>query len=623
MKRIVAFALALFCVLSIMPAAFAEENGPLTVKDLNTDSTNGSHAKDYYQTASIEMSYRETVDLTGDTTGYSRYTNAWYPRVKKVKDDLFLMVYMYDRLGPHIYWNTSKDGVNWENPQVLFDNRTEDKKVTLTGGPLDGTADRLCAMTPDACVLANGDILCVYAVRPNKGYHDYPDLAGLYLVRGKVGADNTVTWGAHTKIYTGQAWEPYIWQHPDGRVEIYWTSIVAYASMYGFDEEKRSTCTMLITSEDNGATWTPNVQPGDTNHYVAYRVYNEYIGDRIPFGTNADGSPKYTEAVPYFGGQMPAATRLYDGRTMLALEVQKLDDSFDFSFATSDKNGKWKELGLLENGPANAQQSIFDAAGPYLARFPSGEVYLTYHWAGKQYYRLGDPEGTEFTARSWFAAPGKGGMWGSSELLSSHEVLTATSIEYAENKYGVQLTHSYLNHRVNAAKATVTVDGSYADWADNTDALFVGSESQAQMTVQTAHDADNVYFLINRVDDYLQEGDTVAVNIGVGKAKFYTVTADVNGTCKITYTENGVTKAANGNTNAVAKTFGTVGNNKDTDRGMLVELSVPKSLVGLSGAASFVARPELCNVDAGGTIRDTLTGVSHFVTALWPEVVLK
>ncbi len=355
-------------------------------------------------------------------------------------------------------------------------------------------------------------------------------------------------------------------------------------------------------------------------------MYNEYIGDKIPYGTKADGTPMYTEAVPYFGGQMPAATRLYDGRTLLAVEVQKLDNDFDFSYAISDKNGNWKHLGLLEKGPETARQSVFKAAGPYLATFPSGEVYLTYHWSG-QHYRLGAPDGSAFSNKVYSAAYEKeagasgGNLWGSSELLSSHEVLTATQLKFSDSEYGIQLVHSYLNHRTNAKKMTPTVDASAADWAENTDAYFVGSESQAQMTLQTAHDDENLYFLISRQDMHLQEKDSVSVNIGVGLAEFYTVTVDANGSCKLTHFLNGVTKEVKG-AKAAISVVGTIGNPEDTDEGYLAEISVPKSAVGLSGATFYYVRPELVNVDGTGSVKDTLTGVSCISTALWPEVKL-
>lgn len=82
MKRFLCLLLTAALLLPIANAAEVE-TVLRTIKELNTNSEVGSHADDYYQIASIERSYRETVDLTGDSTGSTRYTNAWYPRVTR------------------------------------------------------------------------------------------------------------------------------------------------------------------------------------------------------------------------------------------------------------------------------------------------------------------------------------------------------------------------------------------------------------------------------------------------------------------------------------------------------------------------------------------------------------
>ncbi len=602
------------CMTAVLGSAAASELP--TIKELNQSSTVGSHAGDDYLRASMEINFRETVDLRSSSTGHTRYDNAFYPRIKKIKDDLYLLLFMYGQLGPHLYYATSADGVNWNAPQVLYDNRLSTRVITYTDGPLAGTTDRYCATGAEACVLDTGEILCVYAVRPNKGYHDYPDHSGLWTRRGIVNADGTIAWGEEEKIYTGHAWEPYIRQRSGGQIEIYWTSIVAYATMYGFDEEKRSTCTMLMTSDDNGKTWTPDIQPGDKNNYVATRVYQEYIGDKVPFGTKL-------AAVPYFGGQMPVATTLYNGKTLLALEVQHLDQSYDISFAVSEENGAWKELALTEEGPDSSVRSTIAGTSPYVVAFPSGEVYMTYtHGGGSNLrYRMGNPDGTAMSPKEFVASPGTVGMWGSCELVSSHEVITAAQ-DRSKEKMGIRLVHAYLNHRINAPRTTVTVDGKIDDWTGNTDALFVGSQSQAQVTLRTAHDAENVYFLLSRLDTDLCDADTVTVHIGVADTAYYSVTADLKGIREITYFANGVTtKVANGGKAAV-KIFGTVNKGTDTDEGALIEISVPKKLVGLAGKTAYPIRLELANADGNTWIRDSFTGVSWFSTGLWPMVEL-
>ena len=593
----------------------------VAIKDLDQKSTNGDHANDDISTASLEINYRETVLLSSSTTGQTRYDNAWYPRIKKVSDDLYVLFWMYGQLGRHLYVAYSSDGYNWTNPEVFWaaDNS---KKFTHTYGPLAGKEDQMLAVNADACVLDNGDILCVYAVRPSSGYGyaDYIPMNGIFMRRGTVNEDNTVTWSDEVQLTKGQVWEPFIFQRDDGQVEIYWSCAIAYIDLYGFDKDKRSTCVSMIYSTDNGETWSPETTP--ENNYVGMRVYQEYIGDKVPYGTNEDGTPMYTEAVPYFGGQMPSATELYNGKSLLAVEVNEINgDDFHISLATSGEDGVWKNLDMLEQSSEGANFDPFDhdGAGPYLATFESGEVYLTYNLNAAMRGRLISPDGTTID-KEFRPAPDAKGSWGATEILGTHRV--ATTFPNAGDTRSIYIYYSYLNHRVNAPKATVSVDGYTNDWTNNTDALFVGSETQAQITLRTAHDSDNVYFLISRLDTYITEGDTTTICIGAGTSNYYRVVVGLDGIQSISYIEGGNVKSTVTGGSAVVKVLGTVGNNEDKDEGVVTEVSIPKSLVGLVGATSFTVNPSLSNQDGSGSTNDTLTGVSTFTTTRWPSVVL-
>ena len=580
----------------------------VSIKDLNKNSTEGSHANDNYLTSSLEINFRESIDLRSSNTGATRYDNAWYPRIKKVNDNLYVMFFMYSQLGQHLYWTTSTDGYNWEKPEVFWG--SSDHKFTYTYGSLKGTADRYYAVNADACVLDNGDILCVYAVRPCSGYssNEYTDMNGLWMRRGTV-KNGKITWSAEKKIYTGHLWEPYIMQRTDGRIEIYWSSSVGYVQKYGFDSDKRSTCTAMIYSTDNGNTWTPDIQPG-ADDYVPIRVFQQYVGDKVPYGTNIS-------AVPYFGGQMPSAVRLYNGKTLLAVEVQDLKKDFRISLGISKAGGEWTALGLTETGPEVKMEDLFDGAAPYLARFVSGEVYLTYGSGGKTYGRMISPDGTQADGKAALAAEGVKGSWASSEIVGSHEVIVAAQSKI-DDKYGIHLVHAYLNHRINSPKITVSADGYTNEWTDNTDALFVGSDSQAQITLRTAHDDENVYFLVTRLDDVLTEKDKAVIYIGADEG-YYRIILNTDGLEALEYKSS---KLSTDGVACITKIFGTVGVNSDTDDGIVYELSIPKPLIGLEGKASFAALPLLNNSDGGSVITDTLTNASITQQSRWPTVVL-
>ena len=517
------------------------------------------------------------------------------------------MFWMHGQLGQHLYYATSEDGLTWNAPKVLWN--AANHPVTYADGSLQGETDQYFAVNADACVLQNGEILCVFAVRPTKGYKsdEYIDLHGMYMQRGTVQADNTIKWSSAKKIYTGHLWEPFIFQRSDGQIEIYWSSIVGYIEKYGFDDDKRSTCTTMIVSNDNGKTWTPNIQPGAAS-YVAKRIFQQGIGNKVPAGN-------YTTAVPYFGGQMPSAVQLCNGKTLLAVEVQQLDKSYDISMATSKDGGAWDALDLTQTGPSTKKENLFDGAAPYLARFPSGEVLLTYNTNSTFYGKMVSPDGQKISSTPFEAAPGVSGFWGASEVVGSHAIITTYPYinKQSDGTYdnALHLFYSYLNHRVNAKKISVNVDGYTNDWENNTDALFVGSASQAQITLQTAHDKNNLYFLIRRADNSLKTADTAIVYIASGASSYYSITLDTSG--NYTVQKSGSSTTLSSGTTAVKKVTG----------GIVIECAIPKSAVGLTSATAFQVAPALKNTDSSAAaITDMLTGITTSSTANWPSVIL-
>ena len=588
------------------------------IAELNTKGTDGDHADDDYNAASVEADFRTKAELTAAKTGYYRYENAWYPRVKKVRDDLYLLLYHYGELGLHMYYATSRDGVNWNEPQTLY--RGQDHMLTYTepakngDTSLIGKTENYAAVNPDAVVLQSGEILCVFAERAPSGYRIYADLCGLFLLRGKATEAGGIEWSQPTKIYAGQVWEPGIQQRSDGTVEVYFTQIAPYIDLYGFDSEKRSGGVGLIVSKDNGYSWTPNIQAGDTNHYRATTVVQTALGSKV----GSDGVSR-----PYFGGQMPVPVELYNGKTLLVFEIQDLNLKFWGSYATSGENGVWRALDLEEVGPETLSETVYSVGSPYVTRFASGETYMVYNKGARLYGRLGKPDGTAFANKD-FQTMEAVGIWGSAEPVGSHAVIVSNQHKTADGNSGLMLVREYLNHRINAPSAKVTVDGYTNDWDDieNTDALFVGSESQAQMTLRAAHDDENVYFLLSRSDDFLQDGDTMTVCIAAGAAADYRITVGVDGIRSIEHYVNGAKQQTLTGGTAAVKVLGTVGNNDDRDEGYVAEIAIPKALVGLADAKSFKVRPALVNVDGSGSIADTLTGVSAFSTSLWPTIVL-
>ena len=585
-----------------------------SMDDLNTNVTDGSHLKDDYNTAYLETNFRENaIVLSSAETTYTRYDKAWYPRIKKVNDDLYLLLWMYGQYGQHIYYATSSDGVTWNAPEVLWNSKNY--PFTYEGGSLDGEEDYLHAMNADACVLDDGSVLCVFAVRGPNGYREYPDYCGLYTVRGTADG-STLTWGEPEKVYTGQVWEPSVLQRTDGQIHIYYTQVAPDIVQYGYDEDHRSTESGLIISSDNGETWTPSVEAGDTNYYRALTIYREYVGDK-------DGRPHYN-------GQMPVGVQLATGKILLAVEIKNLNGTFRISYATSNAGGEWDDLDENEEG-TYTNLTTYPNSSPYVDRFPSGEIFLTHNYGSKLVARLGAPDGSEF-GKAFSAAPDCSGIWGACATVGSHkmatvmqnQVITTDDDGNEVQNNEIRLFYYYLNHRINAKEISVVVDGYINEWTNNTDALFVGSDTQAQTTVQVAHDKDNVYFLISRLDKYLTSKDSTVLHIADGDTNYYTVTFNVKGTYTVTYTSGETVTTVTTNGSSSVKRYGTIDTNTNIDTGVYVEFAVPKSEVGLNGASSFKAVPALINKDTSTTTTtDTIDDVDMTSTENWIEVILE
>ncbi len=584
-----------------------------SIKELNLDAAEGSHANDDITTASMENSYRETYALNSGTMGHYRFDTAFYPRIKKLNDSLYVMFFMQAQTGPNLFWATSSDGVNWNIPQVLYN--IADYVFTYKDGEKAGTEDKIIAANADAVLLDNGELLCVYCVRPGGGYQPYPGLSGIVTRRAKITADNTLEWGEPQKVYSGQCWEPFVRQREDGVIEIYWSSPVAYLSRYGYDDDMRSAGVLMIRSTDNGFTWTPDVKEDDQNHFEALRIFNQYLGEKVHTRQPDLG------ALPYFGGQMPSVVTLLDGRAFLAAEVRILDLSFTIATHISGEKETWTVHDYLQPTKNSDPKDNFPGMAPYLVRFPSGEVLLSYTRSKSSYYRMISPDGLTID-REAKAVPDSYGEWGAIEMVSGHEVINVQE-RRGDTATSIVMNHAYLNHRTNAKRVAVSVDGYTNEWNNNTDALFIGSETQAQIAVQTAHDAENVYFLINRLDAYLTEGDSVTLNIAVGASSYYRIKVGIDGIVQTEYVEGGATKKTVDGGKAVVKLFGTIGNADDRDEGAVIELSIPKANLGLTGAESFKLSPALANQDGIGVVSDGLSGVSPFLTERWPAVVLE
>ncbi len=571
-----------------------------SIYDLNTDSENNSNAGG---NAYIELDRSSMVEL--DENDHARYQNAFYPRITKVKDNLYLMTLNYAQEGMHLYYTTSTDGKNWEAPKVLYN--AANNTFTHESGSMKGQEDAYYATTADHCLLNDGTILCVYSRRPCSAYalKEYAALSTLEVVRGTVNKDNTIKWSEPVSVYHGQNWEPEILQRSNGTVEIYFTHIAPMLYKYGFQDSMRSSGVGMISSTDGGYTWVPNVTKAP---FEAKRVYQFAAGDLTISG----------KKVPFVHGQMPGVVELAQGdKMMLVAETRTVNRSYHMiSKAYSNAGCEWTELAIDEAGPSNVNNDVFRGAAPTLMRFVSGEILLTYNNSSMLYTRLLNNRGTNMSTAYesnifYNNKDTDGGFWSHATPISSHVALVSMSYkrykgaapETVDDKDVLHNTtvigKVHLNHPIDATKKNIVADGNLQEWKPIKDALFVGSLTpDVQAAYRFAYDDAYIYVAIDRTDKSNNKDDTNYVCIA---------TKDGYVKAEISYGDytlpNGVT-----------------GGTKSASGGRVYELAFDRAALGLTGDTINVC-PGFTDVAAD--VDDRINGIELNDTSTWIKINLK
>lgn len=558
------------------------------IRNLNTAPAVADSHKDETGSASLELDFRNAVSIRATKLGTN---TAFYPRIKKLSDGSFILFYNTGQTGPSIKYMKSADGVEWGESKFLAESES------LEGG------DRSLYATADAVELANGDLLVVYSYRTEKTYTKDLSKSGIAL---RISKDKGETWSEPRSIYVGMNWEPHLLQDKNGTVYCTFTHTAPYVHLYGYNNTIRSSGAAIVRSTDNGETWTPEVMGAP---YTAQRVMQSYIG--------------MLEGRKIFNDQMPVMLQLNSGKLMIACESRQLDNKYYISIGYSD-DGWAKELGIEEVGPSERSTNLFRGAGPYLAQFPSGETVLSYAY-NSFLTKIGNAEGKNFGAEDKpFVAISSACMWGTLEPDTDHSVIGAFEDKRTVNNQSITfITYGsmYLNHRINAKNTSTAITADPADWSNNTDALFVGSVSQAQSTYRFAHSGDKVTVLVERLDRELTDGDKDIIFLaGEGASTFVKITVNAEGVDRVQSFDGKSYK--NVDKDSVPFAVNTVTEGDKDGRGYVVEFSIDKSLIPGLGDVLMV-NAQLANEDDGEKFEnDTFAYTTLTDVSTWQPVVL-
>lgn len=564
-----------------------------------TDKTINSHEGDE-GASSLELDYRGYTEVTPSTLTVSA---ANYPRIKKLPNGQYILFWHNNSVGANVFYTRSSDLKNWEPVKKVF---------AATPITVNGQSDERSYSNADALVLQNGELMVVASFRAKNHFRKDNAYNGIMMRKS---SDNGQTWSEEQVIYRGSNWEPQILQLPSGEIQVYFTHSGAKSQMQiemGWigDDMVPSSGTAIARSYDNGKTWKAN-QP---NSYAGYAISQRYI-DTV-------------RGIDVFTDQMPCALLLNKYNTIaVAMESKAFYgvDYYNISVAYSDDN--WSRiLGIDEEGPSDKQKDLWNGGAPYLKQFPSGETILSYNARNVYYIRLGDAKARKFYNPCLPFGEEMTGVWGSLELDGSHTVI-GTVQDRSSGSSNILIGRMNLNHTVAAGNMTPTIDGDNWEWSNNTEAFFVGSESQAQASVRLSYDKDNVYVLVERLDVDLRPEDTVSVylnpdsqGLGESSLRLTVGTSGLQQTAR--YSGGRWTDTAVSGARGEVLLRGTVGDSSDQDEGYAVEVVIPRAAL-QANASTLRCALVLYNQDKGTSrIEDSLDSVTLSQPTSWLKVRL-
>ncbi len=524
-----------------------------------------SHAADW-KNSSLKLDRRSFINLGSGVTTTPEPT---YGRMIRLQDGSYILL-CQDRVdkngnGKNVYWATSPDMKKWTAHGALFKSRTVANGL--------GNEDTRMYTNGNGFVKKNGEILLFASYRNAKSYGNY-NCRYEHGIEMRRSSDGGKTWSAPYEIHRGPNWEAMILELASGELQCFFSESRPWIS-------GSHSGTSMVRSTDGGITWTPSVNNADPYRVVRHTWWSE------------------PQNMWLFTDQMPALIIL-NGSSQFAGAFESCyskdtSNHFKISFAWSPKDGKWDyitgdegngsgfDVKTAKVGPAERAIDLWRGVGPDLKQFPSGETVLTYtDTQPYQKMRIGDAE-----ARNWsepfVSLPDVKGSWGAMCMKNSHEVVALMRNSADASDVKMTLASLCLNHSIRASKHAVKMDGDNADWLTTDDALFVGSKCQAQATLRCSADSENIYFLIECLDENVSKDDYVQIFLSPTDqttlgSKAFRVKVGLSGLRNQGGYAGGWLEQDRG-AKACVSYDATLSSKSDTDNGWLAEIAVPRSAV--------------------------------------------
>lgn len=408
-------------------------------------------AQTYYDQVRIGWDYRKQTFVSGGV----------YSRLKKLSDGTLACVYSE---GPGVYIR-KRNAEGWGAPVLVATDARRQYGYT----------------NAELTELADGRLVYAWNARPHAN-------TGLpYKIMLCYSADKGNTWSEEETLFVAGAefdegcWEPVVMQLPSGEIQLY------FANEYLVPDKQQHIA--MMRSMDNGATWE---QP----EVVCFRA-----GSR-------DGMP-----VPVCLQQ--------DKGLALAIEDNGLNGAFKPVIIHTTMQDNWKSGTVLADSPnrwsALAESDTLPApvyaGAPYLIQLSTGETLLSFQ-SGEgrksqstldhslmQVY-VGDAEARNFCCRTTpFPFPFHAEvrtLWCALEQTDEQTVMATASVSGLKSRNGIQTSTGRIYRPMKARR----IQG-LPDWDSMPETMFIGAESQAQVRIKSAWDADSLYFHFRVADSRL------------------------------------------------------------------------------------------------------------------------
>ena len=337
------------------------------------------------ESARLEMDRSSEIVLGKDELKFA--TKPAYPRLCLMNDGAYILAWQEtipgrsDDNGRYICYALSPDLKTWTPMGRLFSNKMVENVF--------GQQSERMYSCPEFLNLSDGNLLCVCCYWNLSTYSRIEGRAdnGLVLRRS---FDNGRSWSEETEIFHGQCWEPFMLEQSDGRIQCYFSEARSWIS-------SANSGTSMVESLDGGNTWIPDLS--SRPYRVMRKKYWNPTWERF----------QYTD-------QMPVGVVLDDNGKM-AFAMEDVDmGNYSLGIVYSPDGGNWKKLQGADVGPSERIDSLsVNATGPYMVKFPTGEVLVTFtRNKGLEWplmYRIGNssasafgPERKAFDRGGWSSA---------------------------------------------------------------------------------------------------------------------------------------------------------------------------------------------------------------------------